>query len=168
MTTRARRGTGPLHLYQTRLVWTGASHGPTKSYAAYSRDFQFECAGKPPITASADPHFHGNSALYNPEELFVAALSSCHMLTYLADCARAGILVLSYEDDARGVMAEQDGKMRFTDVVLKPRVVVAAETDVARALALHADAHDGCFIASSVNFEVRHDPTISVAGPEGY
>jgi organic hydroperoxide reductase OsmC/OhrA len=151
------------HEYSSRLVWTGARAGATTSYQAYSRDYEVRCGDKSPILSSADPHFRGSAALYNPEELLVAALSGCHLLSYLADCARAGVLVVAYDDDAHGTMEMHDGKMRFTDVLLRPRVTVAKGTDVEKARALHETAHDECYVASSVNFPVRHEPTIIVA-----
>ena len=151
------------HEYRSALVWTGARAGGTTSYQSYSRDYEVRCGDKPPIVASADPHFRGNASLYNPEELLVASLSGCHLLSYLADCARAGVVVVAYEDDAHGTMAFHDGRLRFTDVLLRPRVTVARGTDVEKAHALHEKAHEECFIASSVNFPVRHEATIVVA-----
>ena len=98
-------------------------------------------------------------AKHNPEDLLVASLAACHMLTYLAECARAGIEVVAYEDQASGKMAFKDRKMRFVEVTLAPQVTIAAG-DLAQAEALHAKAHDGCFIASSVNFPVLHTATV--------
>lgn len=150
------------HHYHASLAWTGARDGPTTSYQSYSREHEFWCGDKPHVRASSDPQFRGDPALYNPEELLVIALSSCHLLSYLAECARAGIQVVAYEDEASGTMALRDGKVRFVDVLLRPRVTVASGTDIDRAQALHDRAHDGCFIASSVNFPVRHEATITV------
>jgi organic hydroperoxide reductase OsmC/OhrA len=84
------------------------------------------------------------------------------MLSYLALAARAGILVTAYVDEAEGTMAIKDRRMRFTDVLLKPRVTVAPGTDRAKAEALHEKAHELCFIANSVNFPVRHDAAIEI------
>jgi organic hydroperoxide reductase OsmC/OhrA len=151
------------HEYESTLVWTGARNGPTSSYQSYSREYEFQCGNKPRLVGSSDPHFRGDPALYNPEEMLVVALSSCHLLAYLADCARAGVHVVAYEDKATGAMAMHDGKLRFVEVTLHPRVTVAPGSNVDRALELHHDAHEGCFIASSVNFPVRHEPTIVVA-----
>ena len=148
------------HRYNARLTWTGAARGPTTDYKAYSREFGVAIAGKPALTGSADPTFRGDPALHNPEDLLVVALSSCHMLSYLAECALAGIAVVAYEDDAEGTMAMAEGRIRFTEVVLRPRVVIAAGADRARAEALHQRAHDVCFIANSVNFPVRHEATV--------
>lgn len=152
------------HDYAAKLVWTGARSGPTSSYQGYSREHEFQCGDKPRVRLSADPHFRGDATLYNPEELLVISLSSCHLLSYLAECARAGVHVVAYEDDARGVMTMRDGKLRFAEVVLRPRVTVAPGANLERARELHHPAHDDCYIASSVNFPVRHEPTIVVAG----
>ena len=151
------------HHFDCRLVWTGAQKGGTTRYEAYSREAQIEIDGKPPLSVSAAPPFLGDPALHNPEDLLVAALSTCHFLSYAALCARGGIEIVAYEDRAHGTMDRRDGKVRFTEVVLRPRVTIAAGGDVAKATALHARAHAVCFIASSVNFEVRHEPEISVA-----
>lgn len=149
------------HDYALKLVWTGASQGPTSSYQSYSREFEYRAGDKPPQRGSADPHFRGDSSLYNPEEQLVAALSSCHMLSYLAECARAGVEVVAYEDSATGAMTVRDGKLRFTSVVLRPRVVIARGADAAKATALHQRAHEDCYIANSMNFPVTHEPVVS-------
>jgi organic hydroperoxide reductase OsmC/OhrA len=147
------------HHYDARLVWTGASRGGTSSYEAYSRNYRVEVEGKPPIEGSSDPGFRGDPSRYNPEDLLVVSLSACHMLSYLHLCASAGIEVTAYEDRARGTMAIKDRKMRFVDVLLEPKVMIA-KGDPEKAIALHEEAHAQCFIASSVNFPVRHQPTV--------
>ena len=152
------------HDYAVALTWTGARSGPTSSYQAYSREYEVRCGDKQPIRGSADPHFRGDPTLYNPEEMLVIALSTCHLLSYLAECARAGVHVVSYEDNAQGTMTVHDGKLRFTDVLLRPRVTVARGANVKTAEALHAAAHADCYVANSVNFPVRHEATVTVAG----
>ena len=109
--------------------------------------------------------FRGDASRYNPEELLVAALSSCHMLAYLHLCAVLGIIVEDYKDEAEGVMAESaDGSGRFTSAVLHPVIAISGgDPNVAREL--HDEAHRMCFIANSVNFPVRHEATITVAPP---
>jgi organic hydroperoxide reductase OsmC/OhrA len=114
------------------------------------------------IPGSSDPAFRGDPARWNPEELLVAALSSCHKLWYLHLCAEAGIVVVAYIDHAEGVMEEtSDGSGSFRHVILHPKVTVAPGSDRAKAHALHDAAHAQCFIARSVNFPVRHEPEIS-------
>jgi organic hydroperoxide reductase OsmC/OhrA len=150
------------HHFAARLVWTGAAEGPTRDYQSYSREYRIEIAGKPPLTGSAAPTFLGDAGKHNPEDLLVAALSACHMLSYLALCTRARIEVAAYEDQANGRMAIKDRKMRFVEVTLAPRVTIAAG-DLERARALHEEAHATCFIASSVNFPVLNTPTVTRA-----
>lgn len=149
--------------YHARLVWSGGALGPTKSVDGYSREFRAEFKAKPPFRGSADPAFHGDPALYNPEDLLVSALSACHMLSYLAVCAHAGIAVVSYEDAAVGTLARRDGRARFVDVLLRPKVVLEPGSNIEKASALHEKAHDICVIANSVNFPVRHEADVTFA-----
>src|SRR5882724_339795 len=153
------------HHFACRLTWTGAARGPTTSRGDYGRDFRVEIAGKPPIEGSSAPAFRGDPARLNSEDLLVAALCSCHCLSYLSLAARAGIAVVGYEDDASGTMKPVDGKIRFTEVTLRPKVLVHAGTDLAKARALHQQAHEGCFIANSVNFPVRNEPIVEEVPP---
>jgi organic hydroperoxide reductase OsmC/OhrA len=150
------------HDYAVSLKWTGARSGATTSYQAYSREYEFRCGDKAPVRGSADPQFRGDPTLNNPEELLVVALSTCHLLSYLAECARAGVHVTAYEDQAVGTMTIRDGKLRFTDVLLRPHVTLAKGANVEKARELHEPAHADCYIANSVNFPVRHEPTIVV------
>jgi organic hydroperoxide reductase OsmC/OhrA len=149
------------HTYAARLTWTGASGGATLSYGAYSREYLAEIAGKPALRGSADPQFRGDSGLLSPEELLVIAVASCHLLSYLAECAWAGVAVLAYEDAASGTMALRDGRLAFTEIVLRPRVTIAGTSSLDQAIALHQKAHDECYIAASVNFPVRHEPVVT-------
>lgn len=153
--------------YHARLLWSGAVAGPTRSVEGYSREFRVEFDGKPPLHGSADPAFHGDATRYNPEDLLMSAIGSCHMLSYLAVCAHAGIAVRSYEDAAVGTLARRDGNVKFVDVLLRPRVVLEPGSDLEKARALHDKAHDICVIVSSVNFPVRHEATVSFAPEAG-
>jgi organic hydroperoxide reductase OsmC/OhrA len=153
------------HRYAARLRWTGSAAGPAVDYATYSREYVVEIDGKPDLRGSADAHFRGDRSLHNPEDLLVAALSACHLLSYLAECARAGIAVVAYDDDASGEMTLIDGKIRFREVVLRPRVAVADPARIGEAAALHERAHAECFIANSVNFPVRHEAAVTSAQP---
>jgi organic hydroperoxide reductase OsmC/OhrA len=156
------------HRFVATLTWTGAplvvaAEGPRASYESYSRAYRVEIPGKPALTGSAAEVYRGDPKLYNPEDMLVAALSACHALSYFAECARAGIGVVSYRDEAEGLMAIKDRKMRFVSVLLKPEVVIADAAMLEQARALHSAAHDGCFIANSVNFPVEHAPTVRAA-----
>lgn len=143
------------HHYATTVEWTGNEGAGTRSYAAYRRDHVIGAVDKPSIPGSSDPNFRGDGSRYNPEELLVASLSSCHMLWYLHLCSANGISVIAYRDVAEGVMLEaDDGSGAFESVVLKPVVTIAAGHDRQKAIELHTDAHHMCFIARSVNFPV--------------
>jgi organic hydroperoxide reductase OsmC/OhrA len=149
------------HSYQVTVRWTGNTGSGTANYRDYSRDHNVVAAGKPPLRGTADPAFRGTPDRWNPEELLVAALSQCHMLTYLTLCARNGVTVTGYLDAASGVMREEHGNSgRFTEVVLCPEVTVAEASMIEKGEALHREAHETCFIANSVNFPVRHLPVV--------
>ncbi len=112
---------------------------------------------------SSDPSFRGDPSRWNPEELLVAALSTCHQLAYLHEAASAGVVVMAYLDEAVGEMIQDaSGGGRFRSVTLQPRVTVAEPAMVATAQQLHAIAHEKCFIASSVNFPVRHQAAVVI------
>ncbi len=151
------------HHFKAALRWTGAAKGPTTDYQTYSREYRIEVPGKPSFLGSSDPAFLGDGKLYNPEDMLVVALSSCHFLSYVAICARARLPVVSYEDDATGTMDMKDGRMRFVEVTLRPRVVVAAGADLDKARRFHETAHGQCFIANSVNFPVSNEPVVTAA-----
>lgn len=148
------------HHYTASITWVGNTGEGTANYRAYSRDHVVSIMGKPDIPASSDSNFRGDPARYNPEEMLVASLSSCHMLWYLHLCAVNKIVVTAYEDHAEGTMTESsDGSGEFVRVVLKPRVTISAG-DRERALALHHEAHRFCFIANSVKFPVEAEPEV--------
>jgi organic hydroperoxide reductase OsmC/OhrA len=150
------------HYYGAKVRWTGARQGTTSSYRSYSREYEALVKGKETLRLTADAAFRGDEALHNPEDLLVISLSGCHLLTYLSECARAGLRILSYEDEASGVITWDGETFRFGEVVLRPRVVIEEGGDPALAEELHRRAHDLCFIARSVNFPVRHEPEVSV------
>jgi len=145
------------HHYKQRLIWDGNRGDGTSSYAKYGRNYRLLIEGKPEIHGTADTAFRGEAEKWNPEDLFLGAISSCHMLSYLALCARERISVLSYEDEATGVMKE-DGKGggRFEEVTLHPIVTIADPAHAQRAQELHERAHQLCFIASSCNVPIHH------------
>ena len=153
------------HHYRVRNTWTGNLGAGTGDYRSYSRNYEIAIPGKSdPLPGSSDPAFRGDPARYTPEELLLAALSACHMLSYLHLCADAGIVVTEYTDAASGTMSENDdGSGEFTRVILRPQVIITDPTRVAGAVALHHRAHQLCFIARSVNFPVEHEPVVDVA-----
>lgn len=155
------------HHYRVALEWTGNLGSGTKGYRGYSRDHAIHVAGKPTLAGSSDPSFRGDAAKHNPEDMLVAALASCHMLSYLHMAAVAGVVVTAYVDAAEGTMATAADGGHFVEVVLRPVVTISAASDVDQALAAHESAHHACFIANSVNFPVRCEPRIVVEAVDG-
>jgi organic hydroperoxide reductase OsmC/OhrA len=150
------------HRYATTLTWTGNTGEGTASYRSYDRAHKIAARGKPAILASSDPSFRGDPARWNPEELLLASISSCHQLWYLHLCAVNGVVVTAYRDEATAVMVEDEtGGGRFESAVLRPQVTISAG-DPATALALHHEANAKCFVANSLNFPVGHEASLVV------
>ena len=140
--------------HHAKIEWQRTS--PDFTYATYNREHEWQfTAAKVP--ASAAKEYRGDANRVNPEEALVAALSSCHMLVFLALAAKRKLSLAGYTDDAVGVLEKNaDGKLAITRVTLRPKVVWSAGVTVsAEVLAqMHHDAHEGCFIANSVKTEV--------------
>lgn len=147
-----------MSIHRTTTHWSRTS--PDFAYDTYPREHTVELAGKS-VEASATVEYKGSADRTNPEELLVAALSSCHMLTFLAICAKKSLVVDRYDDESEGHLEKgPDGKFWVTRVTLRPRVVFAEGTtvDAATLTRLHESAHRGCFIASSVKTDVTVEP----------
>lgn len=151
------------HHYKTTIHWTGNKGTGTSGYRDYERSHTISAENKVVIEGSSDPAFRGDRTKYNPEEMLLSSLSSCHMLWYLHFCSEAGIIVTEYTDEASGIMAETaSGSGHFTEVTLHPRVTVAEASMIEKAEQLHHKANEYCFIANSVNFPVKHIPVMVV------
>lgn len=151
------------HHYALDLTWQGNLGTGTSGYRDYGRDVLLRAEGKPDLGGSADPTFRGDAGRWNPEELLLAALAQCHLLSYLHSAVNHGIVVTSYDDSPLGTMEQTGQGGRFTEVVLRPRVVITDAGQLRLAHDIHAEASRNCFIAASVNFPVRHEPVIEVA-----
>jgi organic hydroperoxide reductase OsmC/OhrA len=148
------------HHYNATIKWTGNKGSGTNGYRNYERSHQIIIENKLDILGSSDPAFLGDKTKHNPEDLLVSSLSACHMLWYLHLCSEAGVIVLDYKDTVRGVMTEtSNGGGQFTEVILNPTVIVAENSMLEKANELHKKANELCFIASSMNFPVKHQPT---------
>jgi len=152
------------HRYQSTLSWQPADGETTLDYRKYSRNHSLGFNGKPPLNMSSDPAFLGDKNRHNPEDLMIASLSSCHMLWYLHLAGTHGVEVLDYQDNATAVMEEDviTGGC-FTQAILKPEVTISAASSKEVAEQQHEAAHHKCFIANSVNFPVKVEPTIIIA-----
>ena len=126
----------------------------------YTRDHVWKFEGGSEVRASAAPQYLGNDALVDPEQAFVASLSSCHMLTFLSLAARDGFVVDDYEDEAVGLMERNaEKRIAITRVVLRPRIIWGGESpDPEKLDELHENAHKHCFIANSVTTEISIEP----------
>jgi len=143
------------HLYKVTMKWTGNKGSGTSDYRSYDRDHVISTDGKPDIFGSADPAFRGDKTKYNPEELLISSLSSCHMLWFLHFCADNGIVVTEYVDNPTGIMTEKEnGSGQFKEIILNPTVTITDKTMLDRLDGLHEKVHEFCFIANSVNFTV--------------
>ena len=151
------------HSYKTTVTWTGNTGTGTSGYRAYERSHTIAAEKQIEIPGSSDPAFRGDKTRYNPEELLLAALSGCHLLSYLHECAISGVVVTNYVDNATGTMVEtENGGGHFTEVMLNPVVTVADVSMIEKANELHEKAGELCFIASSVNFPVRHNAVTKI------
>jgi len=146
------------HNYQIQTIWTGNQGKGTLDYKAYNRSHTISAKDKySEILSSSDPSFRGDKTRYNPEELFLSSISSCHMLWYLHLCSTHNITVIDYSDNATGTMQEsKNGSGQFTEVTLHPIATILEEEHIEKAKELHNEANKMCFIANSVNFKIRH------------
>ncbi|MGB7319662.1 MAG: OsmC family protein [Planktotalea sp.] len=145
-----------LHDFDATVRWTGNTGRGTASYKSYTRDWTLESAGKPGIACSNDPMLGGDPALYNPEDMLIAALSSCHMLWFLHLASDAGLTIHSYRDDPVGTGESlPDGTGRFVRALLRPKIGLLPGNDTALADEIHGRIHNHCFIARSVNFPIE-------------
>lgn len=154
------------HQFEGSLEWKGNLGTGTSAYDQYGRNFEVDTVGKFPIAGSADPAFRGDGQRINPEDFFMNALSSCHMLWYFHLCADAGVVVMAYRDNYSGILEIAEGVGRMTRVQLRPHVTIDASKSVANAqqlaLDLHHKAHEKCFIANSVTTEVFCEPMVEM------
>lgn len=151
------------HAYEVAVQWQGNRGTGTSDYKSYGREHLITASGKPDIAGSADRAFRGNTERWNPEELLLAALSQCHLLSYLQVAASNGIVVVEYTDSVSGLMEQTaDGGGHFVSATLRP-VVTISTGNPELAQSLHEEASAKCFIAASVNFPVNHEPTVRIS-----
>lgn len=152
------------HTYKIKVEWTGNEGNGTLNYNSYNRNHEISTNGKyDAIKGSSDPSFLGDATKYNPEDLFVSSISSCHMLWYLHLCSVHKIVVIEYVDHATGIMEEtENGSGKFTEVTLNPTVKITNSDLIKKATELHSEANKMCFIANSCNFKIGHNPIITI------
>jgi organic hydroperoxide reductase OsmC/OhrA len=140
--------------HKAAILWQRQTDG--FDYAEYNRDHDWTFKEGAAVAASAAPQFGGSGARVDPEEAFVASVASCHMLTFLALCARKRLVVDRYEDHATGFLEKNaTGKLAITRVELSPRIVFAGQApDPDELERIHNRSHQECFIANSIQSEV--------------
>ena len=152
------------HLFKATINWTSNQNQKQSLKKLYSKSHKIIIEGKPVLDVSAAKAFKGDPELYNPEDLLLSSLVSCHMMSYLYVCSQNGIEVLEYSDNAEAILeVAPDGSGRFTEVRLYPKVTIANPDKVEEALDLHTKANQLCFIANSCNFPVLHNATCETA-----
>lgn len=150
------------HTYQCSVEWTGNVGVGTETYTSYSRSHTISSQSKDPIHCSSDPMFRGDATKYNPEELFLSSISSCHMLWNLHLCADAKIIVTEYIDNCEGVLKLDENSLgKFESVTLKPIITITDKSKIEKAKELHTLAHKFCFIAQSLKVVVSIEPIIN-------
>ena len=150
------------HHFEATVRWPADPAQKLPPDPAFSRNAILGSPGHADVPGSSPTVFGGEATRYNPEELVTLALAECHMLTYLSLAAKKRVAVLAYEDRATAELGKDpvSGKMKLLSAQLRPKVTVARGTDVNEALAMHAKAHEYCFVANSVNFPVANAPEI--------
>ncbi|MFZ4798021.1 MAG: OsmC family protein [Bacteroidia bacterium] len=151
------------HFYKINTKWNGNNDDGNRNIRKYDRSHSVSIANKPVLHLTTDNKAVGDANKLNPEDLLVSAVSSCHMLSYLYVCALEGIVVLDYIDNAIGTLIEnENGGGQFQEIVLNPEIIVAHESMMEKAIVLHHKAHEICYIANSVNFEIKCYPICKV------
>ncbi|WP_452221123.1 OsmC family protein [Lacinutrix salivirga] len=152
------------HTFKAKVNWTISKGESTQNPRTFSRNHSVVIANKTtPLQVSAAKPFRGDDTLYNPEDLLLSALASCHMMSYLYICAQNNIEVLSYTDTAEGDLeVKTTGSGRFKKVRLKPIVIIKDISQKTLALSLHEKANSLCFIANSCNFPISHEALVLV------
>lgn len=154
------------HLFKAKLNWFSHKNDFDSTVKNYTKSHTITIEGKEILNVSAAKAFKGDPQLYNPEDLLLSSVVSCHMMSYLYVCAQNGIVVMSYTDEAEATLEVlEDGSGRITAILLNPKVTITQPEKIAEALNLHKKANQLCFIANSCNFPILHFPSCEIAIP---
>lgn len=150
------------HTFTANLKWNKTEATNDNSKKIYTKNHIVEIEGKPDLAVSAAKSFKGDPSNYNPEDLLLTSLMSCHMMSYLYVCQLHSIDVISYQDNATAALEiYSDGSGKIIEVILNPIVIIRDNIHVNLAITLHQQANKLCFIANSCNFPVIHHPKCS-------
>ncbi len=148
------------HLFKVKATWFSSKKQTISSSKVYTKSHTIAIEGKPILNVSAAKAFKGDPKLYNPEDLLLSSISSCHMMSYIYVCEKEGIEIISYSDEAEATLeVAGDGSGRFMEARLHPKVIIRNPDMIAAALRLHKKANELCFIANSCNFPILHFPS---------
>jgi len=139
--------------YHTTVSWSGERKGLLGS------------SGKETLTISSPPEFKGSPGFWTPEDMFVGAIETCQLLTFLALAKRSNLTVLSYRSAASGVLEFLEGSYRFTRVTITPEIEVAGPVEEIEVLNLVSQAHRQCLVSNSISAAVIVDPKITIEDP---
>ena len=145
------------HLFKASLNWTANKPMVDDTKRIYQKNHHIIIEGKPILELSAAKSFKGDPQLYNPEDLLLSSLTSCHMMSYLYCCTKNNIDVIEYIDHSEAILeVNANGSGRITKVTLHPEVIISDPSQIELALSLHKEANKLCFIANSCNFLIEH------------
>ena len=145
------------HLFKVALNWMKKDNISSSLSRIYTKSHHISIEGKPDLEVSAAKAFKGDPNLYNPEDLLLSSLTSCHMMSYLYCCAQHKIEVISYQDHSEATLqVNPDGSGKIVKVDLFPDIIISDSSQIELAISLHKKANELCFIANSCNFPVYH------------
>ena len=148
------------HLFKAKLNWNSTPKETVSTSKIYTKTHQVSIYGKAILNVSAAKVFKGDPNLFNPEDLLLSSVVSCHMMSYLYVCSQNEIDVVSYQDNAEATLEVlENGSGKFIEAKLFPKVVIKQKEKINEAIALHKKANELCFIANSCNFPILHFPS---------
>jgi organic hydroperoxide reductase OsmC/OhrA len=150
--------------FKVHTKWSSLTEQDRSKSRNNTKTHRTHIEGKEPLTISAAKEFKGDKTKHNPEDLFLAALSSCHMMSYMYLCDKNNITVLRYTDETTGILlVKADGSGEFISIVLYPIVTILEKNKIDLAIRLHKEANRLCFIANSCSVPIDHKPQIQIA-----
>jgi organic hydroperoxide reductase OsmC/OhrA len=152
------------HVFKASGFWSSKKDREKSDSKFYNKSHSISIEDKPILNVSAAKAFKGDPKLYNPEDLLLSSLVSCHMMSYLYVCTQNGIEVINYTDNAEATLEVlPDGSGRFTEVRLNPQVIITNPDQIQLAIDLHKKANQLCFIANSCNFPILHNASCEIS-----
>ncbi len=150
--------------FKVHTKWSSLTESDTSKARNNSKTHSIHIKSKDVLTISAAKEFKGDQTKHNPEDLFLSALSSCHMMSYMYLCDKNNITLVNYTDETSGILeVKADGGGKFISIVLYPIVTILEKNKIDLAIRLHREANRLCFIANSCSVPIDHKPQIQIA-----